>query len=405
MSFVGGRPTRQQKQETETLTASEELAFCVGAPPGRRGSDHMEPEVDLSLNNGNLCPEACVDRIKSYADREAMRRYSEIDNLPLKQAVAGRDGVSAKHVYLANGSGPLLKQCIPHVIRSNIKSSAFKTARHLINGMGFPLLTATFTYSKVPQQGRRNGLSVRLLPMTPETGMRVSPDDIAAELMRQDSFVYLCNPNNPTGQLTLAREPLIALLERFPGSRFWIDEAYVQYLELADYQPVSDLVVKYPHLMVSRSFSFAYGLAAARIGYLIASPELVATFEGQGTGYKLGLLQQDLALAALADTTHLPEVRRRAAEGRATVGAAMRAELGVEVFDSSTNFILARFTDGRTGAALADAMLRRGVRIKTFTPVEATSFESFFRITLGTSAENDLCSRVLPQAYAETRVS
>ena len=348
--------------------------------------------IDLSLNNGRS-PQACVDVMRTFAMHDALRLYSEIDNRRLKKAIAAADHVGAEHVYLANGSGPLLKQCIPYVIRRRVMASLLRMPRHLVNGGGYPVITPTFTYSKVPPQGRQRGLAIRLLPMAPETGLRIEPEDIARALRQQAGFVYLCNPNNPTGQVMLARDPLIELLERFPGSTFWIDEAYVHYLSPLEYRPVSDLVPRYPNLMVSRSFSFAYGLAALRVGYLLASPALVAIFEGQVTGYRLVLLQEEMALAALADTEHLPALRQQVAAGRAQFVRVLAQDPGVQVFDSKANFVLARFTDGRPGAALAAAMLTHGIRIKSFSPFEHVSFDPYFRLTVGTPEENRIAAK------------
>ena len=121
-----------------------------------------------------------------------------------------------------------------------------------------------------------------------------------------------------------------------------------------------------------------------RVGYLLASPTLVAIFEGQVTGYRLGLLQEEMALAALADTEHLPALRQQVAAGRAQFVRVLAQDPGVQVFDSKANFVLARFTDGRPGAALAAAMLTHGIRIKSFSPFEHVSFDAYFRLTVGT---------------------
>ena len=67
----------------------------------------------------------------------------------------------------------------------------------------------------------------------------------------------------------LTRDEIVELLEAFPDSIFWVDEAYVQYMPKGSHEPLSNLVPKYNNLYVSRTFSFAYGLAGARIGYLL----------------------------------------------------------------------------------------------------------------------------------------
>jgi histidinol-phosphate aminotransferase len=323
--------------------------------------------IDLSLNIGSSCPQACVDVMRTFAMHEALRLYSEIDNRRLKKAIAAADHVGAERVYLANGSGPLLKQCIPYVIRRRVMALLLRMPRHLVNVGGYPVITPTFTYSKVPQQAGQRRLAIRLLPMAPETGLRIEPEDIARALRQQAGFVYLCNPNNPTGQVMLARDPLIELLESFPGSTFWIDEAYVHYLSPLEYRPVSVLVPRYPNLMVSRSFSVAYGLAALRVGYLLASAALVAIFEGQVTGYRLGLLQEEMALAAHADTEHLPA----AGGGRPRpVRPCARARSGSSSIRLEGQFRSCAFHRQPPRRCLGGTMLTHGIRIKSFSPFE-----------------------------------
>ena len=344
--------------------------------------------LNLGLNDGTRCPQACIDVLRSFQERTSLRNYTESDNRPLLETIAKVDGVRPEHIYLANGSGPLLKQCIPTLVETAIRSSPSRILRHLVSKTGYPIITGAFTYSKVPLKAAGLGLQVELIPMRPEDGFTLDPALLEATLKKRDGLVYLANPNNPTGNLLIDESALVGLLNRYPSSTFWLDEAYVQYLDPAEHQPMSSLVVDHPNLLVSRTFSFAYGLAGARIGYLLAAPERIEVFIGQVTDYRLGCLQEALAIAALKDTTHLPALREETRRESQRLLAGIRQHAGLEAWDSRANFILCRFTDGRSGADLAEQMLERGIRIKTFTPVKEWDYTPYFRVTLGVPEEN-----------------
>lgn len=345
--------------------------------------------LNLGLNDGTYMPQACVDALRRYTHRLSLRNYSTADNDPLRETIARIDGVKPDNIFLHNGSGPILKQVVPHIIRERIKSSPMRVFKHLTSKNGFPIITPSFTYCKVPRKATEIGLQVHFLPVGPDDDFKLDPRLIDATLRKGDGMVYIVNPNNPTGRVMITRDDLIPLLERYPESRFWIDEAYVQYVDPKTHRPVSDLVTKHPNLMVSRTFSFAYGLASARIGYLLADPSVVHTFEKQLTDYRIGGLQEELAVAALEDPDHLGFIRAECARERARLSEGMARISGVQVFPSDTNFVFARFTDGRTGVDLQKKLKAEGILIKSFEPILKMTYDSYFRITLGTSVENE----------------
>jgi len=342
--------------------------------------------INLGLNDGTFCPKQCISVMQAHTSRTSLRHYTTAENEPLLEVIADKDGVKAENIYLANGSGPLLKQCIPYLIKEQIKSSPTRVLRHFINGRGFPIISGHLTYFKVPFKGMDSGLTIRLLPLGDDMKLQVA--DVEAELKKQDALVYICNPNNPTGRLMMERDEIEGLVKRFPKSIFWVDEAYVQYMPPELHQPVSDLVTKYDNLLVSRTFSFAYGLAGSRMGYLLAPAKMVETFKGQVTNYRFGTLQEALAIAALTDPDHLNELREITERDRNELMEVLRSFEGVEAYDSHTHFILVRFTDDRTGAWMAEELLKRGIKIKKFPGVQQYNYDEYFRITLGIRSEN-----------------
>lgn len=345
--------------------------------------------LNLGLNDGTYAPQRCVEVLRRYTERTDLRNYSTPDNSPLREAIAEADGVAPDNVFLHNGTGPILKLAIPYLLKQRVLDSPRRVLRHVVKRDGFPIITPRFTYSKVPKKAAEGGMHVDMLPLDPGDDFRFDVARLERRLERGPGLVYIVNPNNPTGNLLVEHGQLIPLLERFPEARFWIDEAYVHYVDPAHHDYFASLVARYQNLLVSRTFSFAYGLAAVRIGYLLAKPSFVSDLERQLTNYRLGILQEDLAIAALEDRDHLPYVREQARLGREQLHAGLARFPGVQSFPSQANFVLCRFTDGRRGAELKTKLGQRGIAIKIFEPANGHSYDPYFRLTLGLPAENE----------------
>ena len=346
--------------------------------------------LNLGLNDGTYAPEACLEVMKRYDTRTAFRNYTDADNTPLRDAIARVDRVRPEHVFLRNGSGPILKQAFFHVVRKQILRSPRRIAKHLLSKSGFPIITPQFTYSKVPKKAAEGGLTLRFLSLSPHDGFRLDMGELRKTLHAGDAIVYIANPNNPTGRVLITRDELIPLLEAFPNSRFWIDEAYVHYVDPAEHTYVADLVTAYPNLIVTRTFSFAYGLAAARVGYLLSTPPLVQELEKSLTNYRIGMLAQDLCVAALNDEEHLPYVREKTRAAVEQIADRVAQWDGVQTFPTQANFVFCRFTDGRRAAPMVEALARKNVLIKKFDPVADQRYDEYFRLTVGLESENEL---------------
>ncbi len=345
--------------------------------------------LNLGLNDGTYCPQAVLDVLKSFDARTSLRNYTSPENDPLREAIARKDGVTPDHLYLANGSGPILKQTVPGFIRAQIKAAPSRIFKHVMFKEGYPIITPRLTYFKVPGKAMGLGLTVHLVPLEPEDGFKLDVTKLADVLKKTDGFVYLANPNNPTGNLIVERDEIEQLVVDFPRSTFYIDEAYVQYVPQARHTPVTDLVPQHDNMMVGRTFSFAYGMAALRIGYLVTQPEHVKQLQAQVVDYRLGELQQAAGIAAVNDAEHLPFIQKASAEAIAYLRDGLTNIDGVQTFPSTANFLLCRLTDGRSGADIKAALKERGILIKAFAPIGEHSWDDYFRLTIGTPDENE----------------
>ncbi len=193
------------------------------------------------------------------------------------------------------------------------------------------------------------------------------------------SLAVVCNPNNPTGNaLTLAQVEEIA---KSVDCAFLLDEAYVEFYGHSAFS----LVKKYPNLIVARTFSKAYGLAGARVGYMIAQADVTRMIEKTFMPYHLNTLSLVTAdIVYQMREEFVPRIQMTVAE-RQRMFERLKKLSGVEVFPSQTNFILIRL---KKSAALNEYLESLGIGVRFFAPT-AAGLQNCLRISIGTRMEND----------------
>lgn len=197
------------------------------------------------------------------------------------------------------------------------------------------------------------------------------------------TVVWICNPNNPTGEYVRKRE-LITLLDKLNNDILVVcDEAYYEYVDANDFPDTVSLMNKYPNLMILRTFSKAYGLASLRIGYGICKTEVINVLEAVRETFNTSRLAQVAAIAALEDKSFIKgchEKNRR--ELQQFYSFCWR--FGLSYFPTHTNFI---FIDmKRNTDSLANRLLSKGFIIR---PGSEFACQTSVRITIGSSAQND----------------
>ncbi len=218
-------------------------------------------------------------------------------------------------------------------------------------------------------------------PLTVEldAGFAFAPEKVfTTALQEQAGLIILCNPNNPTGG-AMAPEAVEYIVA---GARcpVVVDEAYGEFSG----QSALSLLGKYPNLIIARTFSKAYGLAAARVGYAVADREIIAAIGKVLLPYHLNAFS--LAAAAVAwemKGEFAPGIARTVAE-RERMAAALRELPHIEVFPSATNFLLVRSDRAKE---LAEYLASQGIGVRDFSASPA--LRGCLRVTVGTAAEND----------------
>ncbi|MFC1601786.1 pyridoxal phosphate-dependent aminotransferase [Candidatus Sumerlaeota bacterium] len=196
-------------------------------------------------------------------------------------------------------------------------------------------------------------------------------------------MVFLSNPNNPIGTY-VTRPELEAFLERVPRRVLIVyDEAYYEYARgRRDYPCGTRYLARQPNLIVTRTFSKAYGLAGLRVGYGLARPEIVEAIERVRPPFNVGRVSQAAAVAALEDHEHLERTRRTNKDGMKYLTRELLA-LGFRVVPSLANFLT--FDTGGDGVAIAQALLRQGVIVRS---LAGWRMPELIRVTVGKPAEN-----------------
>jgi histidinol-phosphate aminotransferase len=216
---------------------------------------------------------------------------------------------------------------------------------------------------------------------------------MAAAITEKTKVIYVANPNNPTGTL-FGRAEWEAFMAQVPSNVIVVlDEAYLEYVERADYANGLDYLTPYPNLVLSRTFSKAYGLASLRVGYMVASKEIISYINRLRAPFNVTHYAQIAAKSALNDQAFVQQTVELNRQGKQQISQAL-SQMGVDFIPSEGNFICVHFV--ADALALNQRLLHQGVIVR---PVANYGLTEFLRVSIGTQSENqhfiDALSRVL----------
>ena len=220
----------------------------------------------------------------------------------------------------------------------------------------------------------------------PETDYRADVNALLAHTSERTRVVYLANPNNPTGTYISADE-LTRLRGGLPANVLLvIDAAYAEFVERNDYSSGLEMVDRYETVVMTRTFSKAYGLAALRLGWAYCPPAIADVLNRLRQPFNVNAAAQAAGIAALEDVAHLDKARTHNDDWLPRLSEGITAA-GFAVIPSVGNFVLVRFDD--EGAAhAADTHLRRdGIIVRD---MSAYGLPDCLRVTVGRDSENEL---------------
>jgi len=344
--------------------------------PGLRELHPYEaPQLDVQARlNTNECPyplpEAFREELADLVRGQALNRYPDREAVDLRAALAEHADHTLEGTWAANGSNEIIQQLLLAYGGPGRRVVVFEPTYLLHRRL------AWITHSDVER--------VELEPP-----WRIHADDMVRKHRHgHPAVVFICSPNNPTGN---AQDPGIvaAAAEMARNELFVVDEAYIEFGGAS----MAPFLERLPNLVVVRTFSKAFALAGARIGYCLAAPEVVEDLRRVRLPYHLSSLTQAAGLVALRHVDAARSILGRVREQRDRILAALPS-LGVEAFPSDANFIL--FRPPRPAAEVWQGLLDRGVLVRDLSGV----VPGCLRVTAGTPQEIDLFLSALEEVLA-----
>lgn len=219
------------------------------------------------------------------------------------------------------------------------------------------------------------------VPLTPDG--RQNLEGMLARITNRTKIVWICNPNNPTGKIVTKTE-VESFLRLVPSNVLVVmDEAYNEYCNSADYPDSLSLLNEYPNLVILRTFSKIYGLAAMRIGYAIGHLDVIRTIQQVREPFNTSRFAQAAALASLEDQAFIAQCRRHNLQGLIQLYSGFD-RLGLFYYESHANFVLVDVK--RPAEEVFQELLAKGIIVRGG---HALGFPSCIRVSVGSTEQND----------------
>lgn len=303
--------------------------------------------------------------------------YPDGNGFELRQALAKRHACTLEQITLGNGSNDLLVMIAEAFLTPDTEAVYSQYCFAI-----YPLVT---------QATAAIGRAAPAYPRSHPMALGHDLDAMAKLVNERTRVVFIANPNNPTGTWVEAEE-LKRFIASLPATTLvLVDEAYFEYAHhehaglapgMQGFPDASLWLQQFPNLVVTRTFSKAYGLAGLRVGYALSSAAVADVLNRVRQPFNVNSLGLVAAEAALTDTDHLQRSIEITSKGMQQVVAGVKA-LGVRVYPSVCNFVL--IDCHRSGGAIYEALLRQGVIVR---PLGGYGLPTHLRITIGTEDEN-----------------
>lgn len=335
--------------------------------------------IKLASNENPLGPSP----LALTAARDALSglaRYPDGNGFELKAALSAKLGLPMEMLTLGNGSNDVLE----------LVGRAFLTPEH-------EAVFAEHAFAVYPIVTQAIGATARVARAYPADHDAMphghDPAALLAQINERTRIVFIANPNNPTGTWLKTAE-LEAFLAAAPESVIVvIDEAYGEYVNPeADCPNALRWIERFPNLVVTRTFSKAYGLAGLRVGYAVSHPQVADLLNRVRQPFNVNSLALVAAAAALDDAEHLQRSRALNTLGMKQWQEACR-QYAWRALPSVGNFLCVDV--GRPGREVFIELLKRGVIVR---PVDNYRLPAYLRVSIGTEAENARCIAALCDA-------
>ncbi len=368
------------------IRVAEHVKSIVAYKPGKPISEverelGLHKTIKLASNENPLGVGKKVEEaIKSAASE--VNLYPDGNAYYLKQALVDYhrslgEEIRAENLVVGNGSNEVIELAIRTLIDREI---------------GEELLVSEQAFVVYELIGKAAGITVKLVPQTKD--YRTDIQGYIDAITDKTKLICLINPNNPTGTYYTAEE-FERLLAAVPdGCVVLVDEAYVDYVDADDYSYSMRYREQCDNLIITRTFSKAFGMSGVRLGYAITSEEIAGYLNKVREPFNTSSIAQAAGIAALGDREYLKRAIRVNREGKEFYYRSFE-KMGLKYIPSQGNFILVKV--GNTpdsGKQIYDRMLRKGVIVR---PMAGYGFSEWIRISIGLPEENEVCVNVLKE--------
>ena len=333
------------------------------------------PQLDVAVRlNANECPHplpaAFSKELTEAVASVPLHRYPDDQMVRLREEFAANVGHVPEGTWVANGSNEILTQLLQAYGGAGRRAAVFEPTYLLHSRLAW--LTQT-----------------ELVSLQLDEDFALSPASVASAVSAAPDVVFVCSPNNPTGNA----QPLDAIrsLAAEADALVVVDEAYIEF----GGQSSLPLIAEYHNVVVTRTMSKAFALAGARVGYALADPEVVDDLRRVRLPYHVSSLTQAAGIAALHHAAEAIAILDAIRDERNRILAALRAMPGIVVYPSDANFVL--FVPPKPAAEVWRALLDRGVLIRNLSAVVPNAL----RVTAGATHEVDLFLKNLEEVLAE----
>jgi len=332
--------------------------------PGTSKSASGQPLTKLSANENPLgsSPAALAALAKGHVAAD----YPDPDARRLREAIAAVHGLDPARIVCGTGSGELLHCAV-----------------QALAGVDDEVLCSRYSFSLYPLLAHKVGATAVLAD---DTGYGASVDNLLAAVTPATKVVLLDNPNNPVGSF-LPPSEVARLHAGLPQHVLLVvDEAYGEYIDPALQHAAFDLAAKHENVLVSRTFSKAYGLASERVGWVTGAPHLIDLINRLRGAFNVSVSGQKAALAAIGDQAFVAASREHNAAERARLAAAIATlgNHGVSASPSEANFLLVHFEGEVTAAQALAALSDAGYAVRH---LPNQGLPDALRITIGKTAD------------------
>ena len=305
--------------------------------------------------------------------------YPDSNSNELRQAIASHfNGLNKNNVVVGNGSTELMY----------LFAEAFLKK-------GDTAIIPVPTFGEYESAVRKTGETPKFVKLDRNFNIEV---DAFKQEMTGAKIVFLCNPNNPTSIL-IPKETLTGIVERAleQDSLVFLDEDFLEFVENEKALTLTNKIKNYPNLFILRSFTKIFGLTGLRVGYGIASEEIINVLLCAKIPWNVNCLGQAAAVAALEDEEHLRVTRELIEKEKATLSKELESIKSFKLYKPDANFFFIDIRkSGLTATELSNKLLERSILIR-----DCTSFRGldkyFVRIAVKTHAENERLIEALKQ--------